>query len=165
LYTTTNPRGPFVQTSGGVKYDFPWMANRQATAGVEYFFNQMGYSNASIYPVLIFTGSYLPFYTGKHYGAVYLTAEGPDEFKHTSYTFSTISNLSDGSIISRVDFSWRFLTYLTLEAYADEHYGTKGGEFNFELHTPVLTNGTAVVPPISVPTTLYDLGMGLRLSF
>ena len=165
LYTASNPRGPFVQASGGAKYDFPWMENRQATAGAEYFFNQLGYSKGSIYPVLIFTGNYQPFYTGRHYGALYLTAEGPDQFKHTSYTFSTLGNLSDGSFISRVDFSWRFLTYLTFEAYADEHYGTKGGEFNFELHTPALTNQGAAVPPINVPTTLYDLGMGLRLSF
>jgi hypothetical protein len=165
LYTTTNPRGPFVQASGGARYDFAWMANRQATAGAEYFYNQLGYTKGAIYPVLIFNGAYRPFYTGRHYGAVYVTAEGPDQFKHTSYTFSTIGNLSDGSFISRVDFSWRFLTYLTFEAYGDEHYGTKGGEFNFELHTPALTNGSAAVPPISIPTTLYDVGMGLRLSF
>jgi hypothetical protein len=165
LYTTANPRGPFVQTSGGVKYDFAWMANRQATAGAEYFYNQLGYTKGAIYPILIFTGNYQPFYTGRHYGALYVTGEGPDQFKHTSYTFSTIGNLSDGSFISRVDFSWRFLTYLTFEAYADEHYGTKGGEFNFELHTPALTNGGAPVPAINVPTTLYDVGLGLRLSF
>ncbi|MFI5351062.1 MAG: hypothetical protein ACHQ2Z_16075, partial [Elusimicrobiota bacterium] len=165
LYTTSVPRGASVQTVGGIRYEFGWMANRQATLGAEYFYNQGGYGNANIYPILIFTGTYQPFYTGKHYGALYLTAEGPDELKHTSYTFSTIGNLSDGSLISRVDFSWRFLTYLTFEAYGDEHYGTKGGEFNFELHTPPLTNGTAAIPPISIPTTLWDLGMGLRLSF
>ncbi|MFI5362746.1 MAG: hypothetical protein ACHQ49_12305 [Elusimicrobiota bacterium] len=165
LYSMSNPRGAFVQTSGGIRYEFPWMENRQATAGAEYFYNQEGYNNGKIYPVLIFTGAYQPFYTGRHYGAVYVTAEGPDQFKHTSYTFSTIGNLSDGSFITRVDFSWRFLTYLTFEAYGDEHYGTKGGEFNFELHTPALINGTAAIPPISVPTTLYDVGLGLRLSF
>ena len=165
LYTTSVPRGASVQAVGGIRYEFGWMANRQAALGAEYFYNQEGYGNANIYPILIFTGTYQPFYTGKHYGALYLTAEGPDELKHTSYTFSTIGNLSDGSLISRVDFSWRFLTYLTFEAYGDEHYGTKGGEFNFELHTPPLTNGTAAVPPISIPTTLWDLGMGLRLSF
>jgi len=165
LYTLDVPRGPFVQVSGGVKYDFAWKENRQATLGVEYFYNQLGYGKAEIYPVLIFTGSYQPFYTGTHYGAVYLTAEGPDELKHTSYTFSTIANLSDGSLISRVDFSWRFLTYLTFEAYGDEHYGTKGGEFNFELHTPPLTNNGVPIAALSIPTTLYDLGMGLRLSF
>ena len=165
LYTISSPRGALVQASGGARYDFPWMENRQATAGVEYFYNQLGYDKGAIYPVLIFTGNYQPFYTGKHYGAVYVTAEGPDQFKHTSYTFSTIANLSDGSLISRVDFSWRFLTYLTFEAYADEHYGTKGGEFNFELHTPPLINGTAAIPPINVPTTLYDVGLGMRLSF
>jgi hypothetical protein len=165
LYVVDQSRGPFLQASGGGNYTFAWKDNREATVGVEYFYNQLGYDKAAIYPVLIFLGGYQPFYTGKHYGAFYATAEGPDEAKHTSYTFSTIGNLSDGSFISRLDFAWRFLTYLTFEAYGDEHYGTRGGEFRFELHTPALVSQGAAVRPINLPATVYDVGMGLRLSF
>jgi hypothetical protein len=165
LYALDQTRGPFVQATAGGNYSFGWRENREATVGVEYFYNQLGYDSASIYPVLIFLGSYQPFYTGTHYGAIYLTAEGPDAAKHTSYTFSTLSNLSDGSLISRIDFSWRLLTYLTFEAYADDHYGTRGGEFRFELHTPQLTSAGATVQPIDLPATVFDVGMGLRLSF
>lgn len=165
IYSVGNLRGPLVQASGGITYEFGWRENRQATLGAEYFYNQLGYNKANIYPVLIFLGQYQPFYTGKHYAAVYLTAEGPDELKHTSYTFSTLSNLSDGSAISRVDFSWRLLTYLTFEAYADYHYGTRGGEFNFALNTPALTFNGNAIPPVNLSPTLYDVGMGLRLSF
>ncbi len=165
LYSVDGSRGPFVQVSAGANYTFAWEENRTATAGVEYFYNQLGYDHASVYPVLIFLNAYQPFYTGRHYGALYATAEGPDELKHTSYTFSTISNLSDGSLVSRVDFSWRFLTYLTFEAYGDEHYGTRGGEFRFALNTPALTSQGAPVRPVNLPPTVYDIGMGLRLSF
>ena len=165
LYAADDSRGPFLQASGGGNYTFAWKDNREATVGAEYFYNQLGYDKAAIYPVLIFLGGYQPFYTGKHYAAIYATAEGPDEAKHTSYTFSTIGNLSDGSFISRLDFAWRFLTYLTFEAYGDEHYGTRGGEFRFELHTPALVANGAAVRPINLPATVYDVGMGLRLSF
>ncbi|MBI3296743.1 MAG: hypothetical protein HYZ75_01170 [Elusimicrobia bacterium] len=165
LFAVDNPKGPFYQASGGGTYTFAWQANRTATAGVEYFYNELGYDGADIYPLLIFLGSYQPFYTGRHYGAFYVTAEGPDAGKHTTYTFSTLSNLSDGSFISRIDFAWRFLTYLTFEAFADQHFGTRGGEFRFALNTPALTYNGAAVAPINLPATVYDLGVGLRLSF
>ena len=165
LVTADTTRGPFLQASGGVNYTFGWRDNREATVGAEYFYNQLGYDTPKIYPVLIFLGGYQPFYTGKHYAALYATAEGPDELKHTSYTFSTLGNLSDGSFLSRLDFAWRFLTYLTFEAYGDEHYGTRGGEFRFALATPPLRFQGSVIQPINLPPTVYDVGMGLRLSF
>ena len=165
VITTQNLPGPAFQVSGGLSYDFAWEDNRQATLGVEYFYNSIGYSDPHAYPALIFLGQYQPFYTGKNYAAIYLTAEGPDAEKHTSYTFSTLGNLSDMSFISRVDFSWRVLTYLTFEAYADVHYGTDGGEFNFSLSTPALTYQNNPIPAIYLPRTLYDLGIGLRVSF
>jgi len=157
--------GPVLQTSGGISYDFAWRDNRQATIGAEYFYNQIGYTDPHAYPALIFLDQFQPFYTGRHYAAIYLTAEGPDAEKHTSYTLSTLGNLSDMSFITRLDFSWRFLTYLTFEAYVDGHYGTKGGEFNFALNTPYLTYAGSPIPPIDVPRTLFDVGVGLRVSF
>lgn len=165
LFSTENSRRDFFQVSGGANYSFGWRPNRLATVGAEYFYNQLGYRNGNIYPVLIFLGAYQPFYVGRHYAAVYLTAEGPDAAKHTSYTLSTLSNLSDGSFLSRLDFSWRFLTYLTFEAYADRHFGSRGGEFRFEVHTPALIFQGAAVAPVDLPPTIYDAGVALRLSF
>jgi hypothetical protein len=163
-FGTTSLSGPAVQVSGGVTHDFAWMEDRQATIGVEYFYNQVGYANSSAYPALIFTGNYQPFYTGRNYAAIYLTAEGPDSEKHTSYTFSTLSNLSDRSFISRADLSWRILTYLTFETYVDGHYGEAGGEFNFSLSTPQLTNAGTPIPAINLPPTFFDVGLSLRVS-
>jgi hypothetical protein len=153
-----------VQVSGGANYSFGWKENRLATLGAEYFFNRLGYTNSLYYPVLIFNNAFTPFYTGRHYAAIYLTAEGPDELKHTSYTFSNLGNLSDMSFISRVDFSWRVLTYLTFEAYADVHYGNQGGEFRFSINTPSFGFNGVVLPPIYVPPPTYDLGVGLRIA-
>lgn len=163
-FTTSITPGPAAQVSGGARYDFAWREDRQSTLGVEYFYNQLGYSNSSAYPALIFTGTYQPFYTGRNYLAIYLTAEGPDSLKHTSYGFSTLSNLSDKSFISRLDFTWRILTYLTFQAYVDGHYGPAGGEFNFSLSTPALLNAGTAVSPISIPPTNFDVGVSLRVS-
>ncbi|PWU21790.1 MAG: hypothetical protein C5B49_02020 [Bdellovibrio sp.] len=166
LYSTYYPNTPAVQATAGINYSFAWRDNRQATIGFEYFSNPLGYSNPNVYPILIFLGQYQPFYTGQSYGALYLTAEGPDAEKHTSYTFSVLGNLSDGSFIARIDFSWRFLTYMTFEAYVDNHFGTPGGEFNFTLNTPALTSQTTTtIPPINIPPTVADLGLALRMSF
>jgi hypothetical protein len=164
LATEVPVEGPFVQVSGGLTHTFGWKENRQATIGAEYFYNQAGHANAEIYPVLIFYGQYQPFYTGRQYAALYMTAEGPDAEKRTSYTFSTLGNLSDKSFISRLDFSWRVLTYLTFESYADVHFGSQGGEFNFALSTPSLTYQDRTLPAVNIPATIFDLGLGLRMS-
>src|SRR5207237_94061 len=94
LYSSSFPQGPFVQASGGINYSFGWRENRLATVGAEYFYNQLGYTSSGVYPLLIFLGQYQPFYTGRHYAAVYVTAEGPDAEQRTSYTLSTIGNAS-----------------------------------------------------------------------
>ncbi|MEO5970423.1 MAG: DUF1302 family protein [Bdellovibrionia bacterium] len=160
----TNNTGPFIQVSGGMKYSFAWAESRQATLGMEYFYNQLGYDRSSIYPALIFLGAFQPFYMGKNYASFYISAEGPDEGKRTNYTFSTLGNLSDNSFISRLDFSWRVLVYLTFEAYGDVHYGSQGGEFNFSINTPLLTNRATVIPPIKSAATIFDIGIGFRMS-
>ncbi len=158
-------QGPIVQTSGGINYQFAWKENRQATIGVEYFYNGLGYSDPKAYPALIFFGAYRPFYTGRHYAAIYLTAEGPDEDRRTNYTVSVLGNLSDASFVGRLDFSWRVLTYLTFEAFAAGHFGTKGGEFRFALNAPAVNYKGTAVGPIDIPAPTLDLGLGLRVSF
>jgi len=165
LVTSSIPLGPQVQASAGLDYSFAWKENRQADLGAEYFFNQTGYTDPRVYPALIFYGQYQPLYLGRQYAAVYLTAEGPDEAKNTSYTFSTLGNLSDGSVLSRVDFSWTMLTYLVFQCYVDGHYGAPNGEFDFSLDTPPLTYLSNIVPAAHLPAPICDFGASLRLAF
>ena len=165
LYTVDGFPGPALQASAGLSYDFAWEPNRQATLGAEYFYNELGSDSAALYPILIYQGKYQPFYMGRHYASLYVTAEGPDEAKDTSYSFSTIANISDGSYVSRLDFSWLLLDYLTFGAYGDLHYGTQGGEFNFALNTPQLSNGSSTIPPVNLAATPFDLGLSLRIAY
>jgi hypothetical protein len=163
LYTAITPAGEFVQVSGGLNYSFAWKENRLATVGVETFYNELGYTDTDLYPILIFLSEFEPFYLGRHYVGFYLSAEGPDARKNTSVGFSTLGNLSDQSFISRVDFSWRVLTYLTFEAFADVHYGSAGGEFNFRMDTPELTNAGTPIAAVELPRTLFDVGVALKI--
>ena len=156
---------PVFMVSGGLNFSFNWLENRTATIGAEYFFNQSGYDTALIYPVLILKGQYQPFYVGKHYAAIYLMFEGPDPGKHTSYTLSVLSNLSDQSLIGRLDFSWNILTYLSFQMFVDGRFGTKGGEFNFSLDIPSLYYNGVVIPEIKIPGTIFDVGISFRTRF
>jgi hypothetical protein len=169
FYTTENIEGPVFQASAGINLTFAWLLNRTATVGAEYYYNQLGYDSADVYPVLILNGDYQPFYLGKHYAAVYMTAEGPDKGHHTSYTLSVLANLSDMSFIGRLDFRWEFLTYMTFEAFASGHLGTEGGEFNFALDTPAVfyetDSGFNYIPALDIPPTIFDIGLAIRTRF
>jgi hypothetical protein len=165
IYGQTGIAGPVVQASGGLNYSFAYMPNRQSTLGAEYFYNEIGAESATIYPVMVYLGQYQPFYMGKHYAAIYASAEGPDSSKKTNYNFSTISNISDGSYVSRLDFTWLLLDYLTFGAYGQLNYGTTGGEFNFALNTPTLTYQGHTIPAINTPVSPCAFGLSLRLAY
>lgn len=166
-YGVNRVSGPMDQTVAGISYDFPWRENRQATLGAETFYNELGVDTAKLLPVLIYLGDYTPFYMGKDYASIYLSAEGPDEGKKTSYNLSNIANLSDGSFVSRLDFTWLLMDYLTFGAWATAHYGTSGGELNFALNTPALAAGpkSPPIPAVSVAAVPVELGMSLRLAY
>ncbi|MGE0614106.1 MAG: hypothetical protein AB7P04_00575 [Bacteriovoracia bacterium] len=165
-FVLATPRtGSATQASGGLSYSFSWKENRVATAGIEYFYNALGYGDIGAYPVLYATGEFQPFFLGRHYFGLYLTAEGPDEAKRTSYTFTLLGNLSDHSYLGRIDFAWRVLTYLTFDIYLNGHFGQPGGEFRFAMQTPALTYSGTTIPAVNLPNAIFDLGLGLRLDF
>jgi hypothetical protein len=156
------------QVVGGVNWSHKYNDNDVFTLGGEYFYNTLGYSSSSIYPGLITntnpvtgaTGTLLftPFYLGRHYAAVFASFPAPYSWNYTTFTFSTIGNLSDQSFVSRIDYSKVFLTHLTFEAFAAFHYGSLGGEFR--LPTAVVLPGQ---PPICTQAPLVDLGVALRV--
>jgi hypothetical protein len=158
-------RGITTQVSGGANYTFAYLENQTATLGAEYFYNQLGSASASVYPWLIFQGSFQPFYLGKHYGSIYATTNIPGRYKdRTSLVLSNIGNFSDLSFITRLDFSVRVLQYLNLEAYTAAHYGNRGGEFRFSVDLPSYQIGDQTTPPIFVPAPTFEFGVGARIS-
>ena len=149
--------GVKVQAVGGINWSHKYNDNDMFTLGGEYFYNQPGYSDAAIYPGLLINSNYTPilnfFYTGRHYAALFASFPAPYSWNLTTFTLSTLANLTDQSFISRVDYSFTLLTHISLEAFAGVHYGHSGGEFRLGFDIAGFHNDPALI----------DLGVALRL--
>ncbi len=142
--------------SGGFNTTIVLGENNSLLVGAEYFYNSVGYDSERYYPWLFLQGAFQPFYTGRHYGAVYATFTSPSILGGSdSFILTNLSNLSDRSVITRFDFLTRVLSYLFLEAYVAVHYGRHGGEFRLQVNIP--DQG------IFIPAPLFDAGLGVRI--
>jgi hypothetical protein len=162
------------QAVGGINYSRKYNDNDVWTAGVEYFYNHAGYSDGHVYPqafqFAINNGlnpfTLFPFfYIGRHYGAAYISLPAPYSWNYTTFTLSTLGNFSDGSFVTRLDYSLTFLTHLSLEAFAAVHYGNLGGEFRFQIPPNIVAQFQGLVGT-GVNLSNYpvcDLGLALRL--
>ena len=152
-------REVLLQSAGGVSYTHKYSAEDFLIVGLEYFFNPDGLSSKDGYVELFKTpGAFTPFYLGKHYGACYLALPGPGTWDHTNFTISNIANFSDMSFVSRLDYSVSVLTYLSVQAYAQVHYGEPRGEFRFGLAEGDFFPGSP-----EIPNQLYSVGVNLRI--
>lgn len=158
------------QAVAGVSTTIVYNDNDTLILGGEYFFNSRGYSDPNLYPWLMVNGAYTPFYLGRHYGALTATLAAPGNWDNSTFTFSTIGNLSDLSFVSRLDFFQRVLSYLQVEAFAAAHYGRRNGEFRQGFTIPATTPPQTLPGGQVIPTTVssqpasIDMGLGLRLS-
>jgi len=164
----------------GANYSRKYNDNDMWTVGAEYFYNQPGYTDASLYPGLLSNNTGVPqlnfFYTGRHYAALFASFPAPYSWNYTTFTLSTIGNLSDRSFVSRLDYSLTVLTHLTLEAFTAVHFGYRAGEFRLgadfseQTGVPPGTNPMMTPPPpcftfpaASYDPLLFDFGVALRL--
>jgi hypothetical protein len=150
------------QVVAGVEFPIRYNDEDSVTIGAEYFYNDSGYDDASLYPWLVFNDAYTPFYLGRHYAGAYVYLPGPGTWDDHTFTASTIANLSDKSFTSRVDYSVRALTFLSINAYVGAHYGDVG-ELRFGLDVPPIAGLTE--DAISVKPPLVDVGIGAQISF
>jgi hypothetical protein len=162
------------QVATGLTWARKYNDNDVFTLGAEYFYNSVGYDNPAIYPGLFVENQLNFFYTGRHYAAVFASLPAPYSWNYTTFTLSTIGNLSDRSFVSRLDYSVTLLTHLTFEAFAAVHYGTRNGEFRLGIDTPALyscitdpvTNMqqlSLISPAQHREPQIVDLGIALRL--
>ncbi len=169
-YQVYNPQGYQGQVVAGLNYAVRYGNNRTLTFGGEYFYNGLGYTNPSIYPFLLETEALNPasnaltfFYLGQQYAGLYVLAPQPGSWYNSTFNFSTLTNLSDQTFISRIDFFQQVLTHLRVEAFVDVHYGGDG-ELHFSLNTPAVNFAGFSIPAITVSSPIFDLGLALRVS-
>jgi len=172
--------GVKTQSVFGINWSHKYNDNDMFTIGGEYFYNQPGVSDPHLYPGLIFNTSNTQmlnfFYIGRHYAALFASFPAPYSWNYTTFTLSTLGNLSDKSFVSRVDYSVTLLTHLTLEAFVGVHYGTRGGEFRAGFDIPAQTTAVSTrndagmlvtqcqpAPELNLSPILLDLGVALRM--
>lgn len=156
------------RVSAGLQYAFKPNDDDVMYLGLEYFWNPLGEDDHRFYPWRIVQGDFEPFYLGQHYLGFTWVVPQPGCWDDSSFTLSALGNLSDTSFITRLDFSQTLHTKLRLEAYAQAHYGTRGGEFRFALDVPELPPIPEVLPDgseaFSLPAPAVVLGLNLRIS-
>lgn len=119
-----------VQASAGAEIQIAYSAQDSLFLGAEYFFFNVGQRDSSIYPALFAANAFVPLYTGRHYGALFAALPNPGDWNRSTFSVSTLGNLSDRSFLSRVDFSTDLLTFATFNAYASVNWG-EVGEFRY----------------------------------
>lgn len=150
-----HPDGSVVQATAGLTWSAKYNDNDIVTLGSEVFLNpQAGYGDTKLYPYLWLDNRFIPFYTGRGYGSVFVSLPRPYSWDRTSFTFSTLANASDRSFLSRLDYSFILLTHITFEVFGQVHYGTDSGELRLG----------QTIGPISISPQLFDLGAALRLN-
>jgi len=173
-YGVTNLSGVKTQAVFGANYSHKYNDNDLWTIGAEYFYNQPGYPDATLYPGLLSNNTGVPqlnfFYTGRHYAALFASLPAPYSWNYTTFTLSTIGNLSDRSFVSRFDYSVTVLTHLSFEAFVAAHYGYTAGEFRlgaeFSSQTgtdPAMPANCFTYPAASFDPLLFDFGVALRM--
>ncbi len=151
-----------VEVVGGAEVSIRYNDEDSVAIGAEYFYNSIGYEDATLYPYLAFVGAFTPFYLGKHYAAGYVYLGGPGNWDEGAFTLSTLANLSDQSLVSRLDVSGTINTQLRVNVYSQVHYGEQG-EFRFGVDIDPVPG---ILPDgFTVPTPLVDFGVGAQITF
>lgn len=173
-----------VQAVFGAELALKYSDEDSLILGIEYFYNDAGYDDASIYPWLMGIASgaateeglhalgydtqrlqhfdtnsaFKPLYLGRHYLAASVVAMAPGSWNHSTIVLSGLVNLSDLSAMARLDYRQRVLTRMDLGAYLAVHTGEIG---EFRMEWPVDNpDGSQVFSP-----QFLDIGISARLSF
>jgi len=164
---------PYAPSSGlkpqvtlGGTYQLRYNDNDVFTVTGEYFYNSRGYNDPHVYPGLFLTSTFEFFYTGRHYAALGAILAAPWSWNYSTFSFTTLGNLSDQSFITRLDYSLVLLTHLRFEAFGGVNYGRREGEFRLgvdEIAVPDLT-APGGMRSISLQPQSFSVGLGLRVS-
>ena len=152
------------QVVAGLEAGFKVNSEDTFYVGAEYFFNDAGYSDNSLYLWLLANNQFTPFYLGRHYFGAYAYVPSPGRWEDTSFTGSVITNLSDKSAVARLDVRQTVLTYLALNVYSSYHFGELG-EFQFQVEVPPVPTVPALANGLTVPAPWLEFGLGANLTF
>jgi hypothetical protein len=147
------------QVVGGLDLRIPYRRGDTLVVGGEYFYNDAGYSDASLYPWLFNNGAFRSFYAGRQYAGAYALLGGPGNWDDTSFVGTFLANLSDSSYLARLDISQAVLSHLQWTAFGSFHFG-EPGELNYgvEIEPNIFApDGVTIIQP------LFNVGIGVKM--
>ncbi len=168
-------RGLTPQIVAGGSWSRNYTDEDAVTVALEYAWDRTGYDDATIYPYLLavpflFPGEPSPFSTfqlSRHQAGIFVLLPAPGRWNDTTFGFSALASLSDGSAVVRLDHSVLALTWLRVETYVAGHVGTRGGAYRFALDVDPADLAGVPLPPgvgrVVVPPSVLDLGVALRV--
>ncbi len=137
------PNGIFVQVSGGASWQFNYTDKNAAILFAEYFYNPAGFTSPVGYQLQTFAPSVLgvsldpiqsvSLYGGQHNLAVGLLATSVPGADWISVSLNNIVIISEPSAMTRIDVTFRVLSYLNVQLFAAALYGNTGGQLRFTL--------------------------------
>lgn len=136
----------------GFDLNIPVFENDTLIVGAEYLYNQFGYSDANLLPILLLTQNFNPLYASQQYLGLSAVAIGPGDFNNTTIVAFAATSLSDQSWFARLQYSVRVLTYLDLGLFGSLSFG-KDGAFNVAINVP------GPIDPSGVQDSLAQLGV------
>ena len=164
-FAAYDPAGWDAAATAGASWSWKYSDEDVLTLGAEYAWERNGYTDRSLYPWLILQGDFTPFRLGRHYAGAFALLAAPGSWNDTTFTLSTLGNLSDRSFVTRLDWSVLVLTYLRVEAFGAAHYGRDGGELRLGIDVPPLEIGNGqVTPAVRIGAPTVDLGVALRVA-
>lgn len=132
--------------------------------GGEYFYNDAGYEDPSVYAWLLLNGQFTPFYLGRQYAGAYAYLPAPGSWDDHSFTLSALSNLSDQTGLVRLNHGWNALSWLDLTTYAAWTFGEQG-EFHYSLSVPAVAGVDGLENGIEVVPSLLEAGVWAQVRF
>lgn len=120
------------QAVGGVTYSYKYSDEDFFTVGLEYFYNGLGYETRELELFSFLQGQVNPLYLGKHYAGLLFVLPNPGLWNETTFYFNVLTNLVDGSGLSRLSCRTYVQKYILVELWASASFGSEG-EFRFRV--------------------------------
>lgn len=125
----TDTKKTFWDITVGASYDWQYTDSRTMTLSLEYYYNQEGYNNPAVYPILWANAMFVPLNTGRQYGMFTVYIPKPGSWNRTNITLFNVANLVDSSVMTRAELIYMFTNDLNIGFNVTGHYGKSSGEF------------------------------------
>lgn len=163
----------------GLELALKYSDTDSAYIGVEYYYNGRGYRDSSLYGYMLIQdvarsrscsgldcpqAAFQALNMGRHYGAAYISLPKPGDWEDSAFIGTFLGNFDDGSMTGRVDYQLAILSFLSMSAFGQVHFGSRG-EFKFGLDIPPVPGVMGLANGLSLADPIVDFGLGFSISF